>query len=135
MVERADTGRRAWIVAAALEEFAQYGLAGSRVQRIADRAEVNKQLVFYYFGSKDGLYRSVMEESWAELREKSTGHAADTRATMRLRLEMRAVYLALKERPHVVRLGNTGCRRRWIGGRPGPFDRGRARGSVLANRD
>ena len=104
MVERVDTGRRAWIVAAALEEFAQYGLAGSRVQRIVDRAEVNKQLVFYYFGSKDGLYRSVMEEAWAELREMSTGHAAETRATMRLRLEIRAVYLALKERPHLVRL-------------------------------
>ena len=109
MVERVDTGRRAWIVAAALEEFAQYGLAGARVQRIADRADVNKQLVFYYFGSKDGLYRAVMDESLAELREMSTEHAAETRATMRLRLEIRAVYLALMERPHMVRLVTQGA--------------------------
>jgi len=104
MVERADTVRRSRIVAAALGEFAQYGFAGSRVQRIVDRADVNKQLVFYYFGSKDGLYRSVMEESWAELGEMSASRGAETRATMQLRLEIRAVWVALMERPHLVRL-------------------------------
>ena len=104
MVERADTVRRSRIVAAAQVEFAQYGFAGSRVQRIVDRADVNKQLVFYYFGSKDGLYRSVMGESWAELREMSADRGGETRATMQLRLEIRAVSVALMERPHLVRL-------------------------------
>jgi len=104
MVERADTVRRSRIVAAALGEFAQHGFAGSRVQCIVDRADVNKQLLFYYFGSKDGLYRSVMEESCAELREMSADRGGETRATMQLRLEIRAVYVALMERPLLVRL-------------------------------
>jgi len=49
------------ILSAAREEFGQHGLAGGRVDRIARRAGVNKQLIFYYFGSKRGLYRSLLE--------------------------------------------------------------------------
>jgi AcrR family transcriptional regulator len=49
------------ILAAARGEFGQHGFAGARVDRIARRAGVNKQLIFYYFGSKRGLYRSVLE--------------------------------------------------------------------------
>jgi TetR/AcrR family transcriptional regulator len=49
------------IMAAARQEFGQQGFAGGRVDRIARRAGVNKQLIFYYFGSKRGLYRSVLE--------------------------------------------------------------------------
>ena len=34
---------------------------------IAERAGVNKQLLYYYFGSKDGLYRSALESVYAEI--------------------------------------------------------------------
>lgn len=44
---------------AALEVFAAKGYAGARVQEIADRAGVNKQLINYYFDSKEGLYREL----------------------------------------------------------------------------
>ncbi|MGD9750490.1 MAG: TetR/AcrR family transcriptional regulator [Acidimicrobiia bacterium] len=43
------------LLRAAVEEFARCGLAGARVDRIARRAGANKQLVYYYFGSMDGL--------------------------------------------------------------------------------
>lgn len=56
---------RALLLDAALEEFARHGLAGARVQDIATRAGVNKQLISYYFGGKDGLYRELQRE-WAE---------------------------------------------------------------------
>jgi AcrR family transcriptional regulator len=46
--------------AAARAEFAEHGYAGARVDRIAKRAGVNKQLVFYYFGSKQELYDSTV---------------------------------------------------------------------------
>ncbi len=49
------------ILGAARGEFGEHGFAGARVDRIARRAGVNKQLIFYYFGSKQGLYRSVLE--------------------------------------------------------------------------
>jgi TetR/AcrR family transcriptional regulator len=48
------------ILAAALEEFAANGYAGTRVKAIAQRAGLNKQLISHYFGGKEGLYRAVM---------------------------------------------------------------------------
>ena len=50
---------------AALDEFAAKGFAGARVQDIADRAGVNKQLISYYFGGKEGLYR-CLQRQWLE---------------------------------------------------------------------
>ncbi|MFC4535832.1 TetR/AcrR family transcriptional regulator [Sphaerisporangium dianthi] len=47
------------IVRAAIEEFGAKGFAGARVSEIAARAGVNKQLISYYFGGKEGLYREL----------------------------------------------------------------------------
>lgn len=44
---------------AALEEFSAKGYAGARIQDIADRAGVNKQLISYYYGGKAGLYEEI----------------------------------------------------------------------------
>ena len=55
------TGSRAAILEAARTEFAAKGLTGARVNVIAARAGVNKQLIYYYFGSKDDLYRNALE--------------------------------------------------------------------------
>jgi TetR/AcrR family transcriptional regulator len=48
------------ILEVATAEFAEKGFAGGRVAEIAARAEVNKQLLYYYFGSKEGLYSAVL---------------------------------------------------------------------------
>jgi TetR/AcrR family transcriptional regulator len=56
------------ILSAARSEFAAKGLNGARVNQIADRAGVNKQLLYYYFGSKDHLYRTALEVVYAEIR-------------------------------------------------------------------
>ncbi len=60
----ADRTRRA-LLDAALVEFSAKGRAGARVSEIAARAGVNKQLISYYFGGKDGLYRALVER-WLE---------------------------------------------------------------------
>ncbi|WP_067453028.1 TetR family transcriptional regulator [Actinomadura macra] len=54
----AERSRRL-LLDAALDEFSAKGFAGARVQDIADRAGVNKQLINYYFGGKEGLYREL----------------------------------------------------------------------------
>jgi AcrR family transcriptional regulator len=54
-------GPRQRILDAALDEFAAYGLAGARVQRIARRAGINKAMLYYYFGSKERLYLEVLK--------------------------------------------------------------------------
>jgi len=61
---------RGSILAAARIEFAARGLDGARVDQIARRAKANKQLVYYYFGSKDDLYRAALEATYAEIRAR-----------------------------------------------------------------
>ena len=56
------------ILLAARDEFATYGLAGARVDRIAERAEINKRLIYYYFKSKDNLFLAVLENTYADIR-------------------------------------------------------------------
>jgi AcrR family transcriptional regulator len=48
------------ILQAAREEFAAYGFEGGRVDRLADRAGVNKAMIYYHFTSKDNLYREII---------------------------------------------------------------------------
>jgi TetR/AcrR family transcriptional regulator len=50
------------IISVAREEFARYGLAGSRVDRIATNAGVNKAMIYYHFHSKANLYQAIIEE-------------------------------------------------------------------------
>jgi TetR/AcrR family transcriptional regulator len=51
---------------AAQQIFIEYGLAGARMQQIADAAQVNKALVNYYFRSKEKLFEIVFMESFAK---------------------------------------------------------------------
>jgi TetR/AcrR family transcriptional regulator len=57
--KRAQNTRKA-ILAAALREFAEFGLAGARVDAIADSAGVNKQALYYHFGNKDSLFEAAL---------------------------------------------------------------------------
>ncbi|MFF9064893.1 TetR family transcriptional regulator [Streptomyces sp. NPDC014891] len=52
---------KARILRAATEEFAAYGIAGARVDRIAKAASANKNLIYVYFCNKDGLFDAVFE--------------------------------------------------------------------------
>jgi AcrR family transcriptional regulator len=60
----ADTQAR--ILAAATSEFAERGLAGGRVDRIATAADANKERIYAYFGSKEGLFDATV---WATIGE------------------------------------------------------------------
>jgi AcrR family transcriptional regulator len=59
---------RADILAAAQKEFSEKGLSGARVDSIAERTRINKRMIYYYFGSKEGLYRAVLERSYGHIR-------------------------------------------------------------------
>src|SRR5579862_836883 len=58
--ERADQ-TRSRILDAAVREFSENGLAGARTEQIAEIAGVNKALLYYYFKSKEALYRAALE--------------------------------------------------------------------------
>ncbi|MEY4447949.1 MAG: TetR/AcrR family transcriptional regulator [Limnohabitans sp.] len=60
---------RAVILNAALEEFALFGLGGARIDRIAERSNLNKRLIYYYFTDKDQLFQAVLESAYEQIRE------------------------------------------------------------------
>ncbi|MBL6929619.1 MAG: TetR family transcriptional regulator [Rhodospirillales bacterium] len=62
--KRDPEARRRRLEDAAREEFSARGLEGARVDEIARRAGVNKQLVYHYFGNKDGLYLRILEQTY-----------------------------------------------------------------------
>lgn len=64
---------RAGILAAAAEEFATHGFSGARVDVITARTNTSKRMIYYYFGSKEELYRRVLQESYRSLRLKEGG--------------------------------------------------------------
>jgi len=63
---RDPEGTRRRILAAALQEFSTKGIDGARVDAIAERAGTNKRMLYYYFGSKDDLFRAVLRQRLAE---------------------------------------------------------------------
>ena len=66
-----DRTRRA-ILEAATDEFVTKGFAGASVNEIAGRANVNKRMLYHYFGKKDELYVAVLERVYIALRTAQT---------------------------------------------------------------
>src|SRR5690606_10573738 len=57
------------ILKAATTEFARHGFAGARGDRIAQRARSSERMLYYYYGSKGGLFQAVLEAAYATLRD------------------------------------------------------------------
>jgi AcrR family transcriptional regulator len=65
------------ILQVATREFAENGLAGARVDAIAEAMRTSKRMIYYYFGSKEGLYVAVLEEAYRRMREIEGGLLLD----------------------------------------------------------
>ena len=61
------------ILEVATAEFAANGYAGARVDEIAARTRTTKRMIYYYFGSKEGLYLAVLERVYAQIRRVERG--------------------------------------------------------------
>lgn len=60
---------RASILKAAINEFAEHGIAGARTDAIAQSARVNKALLYYYFKDKEAIYDAVLDHVFSGLRD------------------------------------------------------------------
>ena len=67
------------ILAAAALEFSERGYAGARVDRIARRARVNKAMLYYHFSSKQGLYRTLLRNTFGAIAAQLEAIAASDR--------------------------------------------------------
>lgn len=56
------------ILAAAKQEFADFGLGGARVDVIAEHSNANKRMIYHYFGSKEALFQTVIEQAYTAIR-------------------------------------------------------------------
>ena len=56
------------ILEVATREFAEKGLAGARIDAIAEATRTSKRMIYYYFGSKEALYVAVLEEAYRRIR-------------------------------------------------------------------
>lgn len=111
MPPKLSNDRALRIVAAARDEFARRGFAGARVEQIVRRAGVNKQLLFYYYHSKRGLFQAVLEQSAAELESALGGLTLPAGAPLeRLRLTLQAQFEFLSRHPQIVALLGQGSR-------------------------
>ena len=59
---------RAEILDVATEHFAEHGYSGARVDEIAEQTRTTKRMLYYYFGSKEGLYTEVLERAYTQIR-------------------------------------------------------------------
>lgn len=103
--EEAGDSTRTVLLVAARAAFAEGGLEGARVDDIARRAGVNKQLVYHYFGSKDGLYTAVLEQVYRQIRDQERALELDSfpaEEAMRKLIEFSFDYLA--KSPDFVRI-------------------------------
>ena len=57
------------ILSVATQEFADKGLAGARIDEIAAATRTSKRMIYYYFGSKEGLYIAVLEAAYGRMRK------------------------------------------------------------------
>lgn len=96
------------ILVAARDEFALHGLGGARVDRIAERADVNKRLIYYYFGSKDDLFLAVLESTYADIREaEKTLHLTDLSPVDGIRRLTEFTWTYYIEHPEFITLLNS----------------------------
>jgi AcrR family transcriptional regulator len=62
-------GTRRNILEIATDEFANKGFSGARVDDIAARTSTSKRMIYYYFGDKEGLFITVLEQAYARIRQ------------------------------------------------------------------
>jgi AcrR family transcriptional regulator len=105
MEPKLSNNRALRIVRAAREEFSRRGFAGARVERIAKAAEVNKQLLFYYYHSKRGLFQAVVRSGVIELESALTALPSSTGKPLeRLQDALAALFEFLTAHPDLVTL-------------------------------
>ena len=93
------------ILEAATEEFADKGLSGARIDKIADRTSTSKRMIYYYFGSKDALYRAVLEREYSRIRRAEASIALDELDPQKALAELiRQTFDSHLQRPNFIRL-------------------------------
>lgn len=140
---------RQTLLDAAAAEFALHGPKGARIGAVVARAGVNERMIYHFFGSKDGLYRAVLDDQWAALWrawEPTLASAATLAPRDGMRVALSGFFDITLTHPLVMRLAMHEALGGWSV-RPAPapeqlapalhalWDRGRADGTFALDAD
>ena len=105
---RDPRGTQQGILDAAFIEFTDHGLSGARVDAIAARTGTNVRMIYYYFGSKEGLFIAVLEEMYRRFNEAEAKLSlADVPPLDALVAVIRFMWVHYQKHPEFITLLNT----------------------------
>ncbi len=105
--EQAVIESRSKLLRAATGIFAKHGFAGGRVQQISKAAKSYDRMIYYYFGSKEGLYIAVLEDIYRRMNEAEAEIALDDAQPVEsLKAVIRFVWRYYRKHPEFVTLLN-----------------------------
>ena len=106
--ELAAQATRDSILRAATRVFAKHGFAGGRVEQISKAAKSYDRMIYYYFGSKEGLFIAVLEEMYRRFNEAEAKLVLDTtRPVEALTDVIRFMWGYYQRNPEFITLLNT----------------------------
>lgn len=95
------------ILEAAIEEFSIRTLDGARVDAIAERAGVNKRMLYHYFGDKDALFAAALESVFANARHHLQGpHKLSEDPETAIRQMVDGIFAFFEVEPRITALVN-----------------------------
>jgi len=93
------------ILSVATTEFADKGLAGARIDEIAAATRTSKRMIYYYFGSKEGLYVAVLEAAYGRMRQiEADLHLSDLEPELALKRLVEFTYDHHQSNEEFIRL-------------------------------
>ena len=96
------------ILRAATKVFAKHGFAGGRVEQISKAAQSHDRMIYYYFGSKEGLFIAVLEEMYRRFNEAEARLVLDvTEPVEALTAVIRFMWGYYQRNPEFITLLNT----------------------------
>jgi TetR/AcrR family transcriptional regulator len=98
---------RRLVLGVARSEFALKGLAGARVDEIADKAGVNKQAIYYHFGNKDDLFRATLDSCYEDILTQNKVYVASAPVTpprQAVRNLIEHMFDRIEKHPEIVQL-------------------------------
>ena len=106
--ERSAQATRDAILRAATKVFARHGYAGGKVEQISKAAKSHDRMIYYYFGSKEGLFIAVLEEMYRRFNEAEAALALDDESPVdALRAVIRFMMGYYQKHPEFITLLNT----------------------------
>jgi AcrR family transcriptional regulator len=106
--EKAAKATRDGILKAAIKVFAKHGYDGGSVEKISQAAKSYDRMIYYYFGSKEGLFIEVLEEAYRRFNEAESELVLDvTQPVEALRVVIRFMWGYYQKHPEFITLLNT----------------------------